>query len=96
MACLASLARGACQPRFVEAALRTHPPTSPQLSPARDSFPSAGLSSSRVCVANQGGTHLGTVPTGRGSKGESREGTAGTRGAGLVFGKTRIALLANS
>jgi len=36
------------------------------------------------------------VPTGRGSKGESREGTAGTRGAGLVFGKTRIALLANS
>ena len=47
-----------------------------------------------VCVANQGETHSWTVPMGRGSKG-SREGTAGTRGAGLVFGKTRIALLAN-
>ena len=49
----------------------------------------------RVRVANQGGTHSGTVPAGRGSRGGSRGGTAGTRGAGLVFGKTRIALLAN-
>mmetsp|Transcript_2190 Transcript_2190/g.6522 ORF Transcript_2190/g.6522 Transcript_2190/m.6522 type:complete len:271 (-) Transcript_2190:91-903(-) len=48
----------------------------------------------RVRVANQGGTHSGTVPAGRGSRGGSRGGTAGTRGAGLVFGKTRIALLA--
>jgi len=48
----------------------------------------------RVRVANQGGTHSGTVPAGRGSRGGSRGGTAGTCGAGLVFGKTRIALLA--
>ena len=48
----------------------------------------------RVRAANQGGTHSGTVPAGRGSRGGSRGGTAGTRGAGLVFGKTRIALLA--
>ena len=36
----------------------------------------------RVCVANQGETQSWTVPMGRGSKGDSREGTAGTRGAG--------------
>ena len=44
----------------------------------------------RVCVANQGETHSWTVPTG--GKGDSREGTAGTRGAGLVFEKSGMAL----
>ena len=68
-------------------------PPSPQQSPARDTFPLAGLSSSSVCRGS--GTHSGTVPTGRGSKGETRVGTAGNRGVGLVFGKTRMALLAN-
>ena len=68
-------------------------PTPPQPSPARDTFPLAGLSSLSVC--RQGGTHSGTVPTGRGSKGETREGTAGSRGVGLVFGKFKMALLAN-
>ena len=29
------------------------------------------------------------------AKGETREGTAGNRGVGLVFGKTKMALLAN-
>ena len=41
-------------------------PSSPQPSPARDTFPLAGLSSSSVCY--ESGTHSGTVPTGRGSK----------------------------
>ena len=56
-------------------------------------FPLAGLSSSSVC--RESGTHSGTVPTGRGSKDETRVSTAGNRGVGLVFGKTRMALLAN-
>ena len=43
-------------------------------------------------VCRQGGTHSGTVPTGRGSKGDSREGTAGIRGVGLVFKKSGMAL----
>ena len=68
-------------------------PPSPQQSPARDTFPLAGLSSSSVCRGS--GTHSGTVPTGRGSKDETRVSTAGNRGVGLVFGKTRMALLAN-
>ena len=62
-------------------------------SPARDTFPLDGLSSSSVC--RESGTHSGTVPTGRGSKDETRVSTAGNRGVGLVFGKTRMALLAN-
>ena len=33
----------------------------------------------------------GTVPTGRGSRCDSREGTAGTRAAGLVFEKSGMA-----
>jgi len=48
--------RWSCHRRFV------HTPTPPQPSPARDTFPSAGLSSSSVC--RKGGTHSGTVPTG--------------------------------
>ena len=71
--------RWSCHRRFV------HTPTPPQPSPARDTFPSAGLSSSSVC--RQGGTHSGTAPTGRGSRGGSR----GNRGAGLVFDKSGMA-----
>ena len=47
----------------------------------RDLSSSAGLSSSSS-VCRQGGTHSGTVATRRGSRGGSREGTAGNRGAG--------------
>ena len=75
----------------------TKPPdanTTPQSSPARDTFPSAGLSSASVC--RQGGTHSGTVPTGRGSRGDSREGTAGNRGAGLVLEKVGYGSARNS
>ena len=43
-------------------------------------------------VCRQGGTHSGTVQTGRGSRGESREGTAGIRGVGLAFEKSCMAL----
>ena len=78
---------------FLGRAALAHPPTPPHSSPARDTFLSAGLSSPNAC--RQGGTHSGTVPAGRGSKGDSRGGTAGNRGAKLAFGKTRIALLAN-
>ena len=76
--------RWSCHRRFVRAT------TPPQWSPARDTFPSAGLSSPNAC--RQGGTHSGTVRTGRGSKGGSRGGTTGIRGAGLVFGKSGMAL----
>ena len=80
--------RWSCHRRFV------HTPTPPQPSPARDTFPSAGLSSLRVC--RQGGTHSGTVPTGHGSRGGSREGTAGNRGAGLVLQKVGYGSARNS
>ena len=43
-------------------------------------------------VCRQGGTHSGTVPTGRGSRDDSREGTAGIRGVGLAFEKSGMAL----
>ena len=113
VACLAGLARGACQPRLRGAcgmSERTREgrlPTSLRRSGARYPHPPRRIRRRRatrsrrldcprrVRVANQGGTHSGTVPAGRGSRGGSRGGTAGTRGAGLVFGKTRIALLAN-
>ena len=58
--------------------------------PARDTFPSAGLSSPNAC--RQGGTHSGTVPTGRGSGDDSRESTAGTRGVGAASKKSGMAL----
>ena len=43
-------------------------------------------------VCRQGGTHSGTVPTGRGSRDDSRESTAGIRGVGLAFEKSGMAL----
>ena len=50
-----------------------------------------------MCVASHGETHSWTLDSADGTRleGGSCEGTAGTRGARLVFGKTRIALLAN-
>ena len=46
-------------------------------------------------VCRQGGTHSGTVATGRGSRGD-REGTAGNRGAGLVLEKVGYGSARNS
>ena len=65
--CPRPIPRLACLFSFFLSFRFAHATTTPQSSPARDTFSSAGLSSSSVC--RQGETHSGTVPTGRGSKG---------------------------
>eukprot|EP00312_Isochrysidales_sp_CCMP1244_P037362 CAMPEP_0202770902 /NCGR_PEP_ID=MMETSP1388-20130828/39748_1 /ASSEMBLY_ACC=CAM_ASM_000864 /TAXON_ID=37098 /ORGANISM="Isochrysis sp, Strain CCMP1244" /LENGTH=167 /DNA_ID=CAMNT_0049439779 /DNA_START=99 /DNA_END=603 /DNA_ORIENTATION=+ len=106
VASLAGLARGACQPRLRGACGMSERTREGRLSTslrrsgaslhndpaaiARDRFRSVGLSSPSVC--RQGGTYSGTVPTGRGSRDDSREGTAGIRGVGLASEKSGMAL----
>ena len=93
VACLNGLVRGACLPRFVEAALCTH--THPAAFVAGARHVPVGRTVLAECVPlRRDALRDSTVPAGRGSRGGSRGGTAGTCGAGLVFGKTRIALLA--
>ena len=78
---------------FVEAALR-FTTTPPQSSPARDRLPSAGLPSTSGCRQPKRHALEGSADGTR-LEGDSREGTAGNRGAGLAFDKTGIALPAN-
>ena len=93
VACLARLARGACQSRFVETASGKRTTTPLQLSPARDSVPPAKPSSSSA--SRHGGAHSRTVLAGCGSEWRGSAARAGIRRRGLVFEKTRMALRAN-
>ena len=78
VACLAGLVRRAYLPRFVDAALRKHDHAAAIVAGARHVPVSRTVLVESVC--RQGGTHSGTVPTGRGSRDDSRESTAGIRG----------------
>ena len=81
---------GSLPTSFVEAALR-FTTTPPQSSPARDRLPSAGLPSTSGCRQPKRHALEGSADGTR-LEGDSREGTAGNRGAGLAFDKTGIAL----
>ena len=83
-------ARRAYLPRFVDAALRKHDHPAAIVAGARHVPVSRTVLVESVC--RQGGMHSGTVPTGRGSRDDSRESTAGIRGVGLASEKSGMAL----
>ena len=84
---------GSLPTSVVEAALR-FTTTPPHSSPARDRLPSAGLPSTSGCRQPKRHALEGSADGTR-LEGDSREGTAGNRGAGLALDKTGIALPAN-
>ena len=87
------LARSGSRAVVVPSSLRRHT-YAPHSSPARDRLPSAGLPSTSGCRQPKRHALEGSADGTR-LEGDSREGTAGNRGAGFAFDKTGIALPAN-